>query len=240
MLRQEVYALDGTEQGSRIPTSVTEQNFTIRVLQPQGGNRHAVFFTHAARSDQLSLRAQSRRSARRHALTLEVDDFGNVLRVGRGRLRPPAARRRSAADARDQREADASCSSPTRENAFTNADRRAPTTTARRCRAKSRTYELTGLAPDGTRQRFTLRRLDQADGRRCRGRSDDSLRAERRRDGVLQKRLIEHVRTLYRTRRSDRRALAARRSWNRCALPFESYKLAFTPGLVAQVYGGAR
>ena len=29
------------------PYVVTEQNFTIRMLQPQAANRHAVFFTHA-------------------------------------------------------------------------------------------------------------------------------------------------------------------------------------------------
>ena len=29
-----------------MPYTVTEQNFTIRALQPRGGNRHAVFFTH--------------------------------------------------------------------------------------------------------------------------------------------------------------------------------------------------
>ena len=46
MLRQEVYALDGTDKTSH-PYTVTEQNFTIQRLQPQGGNRHAVFFTHA-------------------------------------------------------------------------------------------------------------------------------------------------------------------------------------------------
>ena len=45
MLRQEVYALDGTEK-AEIPYTVAEQNFTIRRLQPQAGNRHAVFFTH--------------------------------------------------------------------------------------------------------------------------------------------------------------------------------------------------
>ena len=46
MLRQEVYALDGTDK-AEIPYTVAEQNFTIRVLQGRGDNRHAVFFTHA-------------------------------------------------------------------------------------------------------------------------------------------------------------------------------------------------
>ena len=45
MLRQEIYALDGTEESGR-PYSVAESNLTIRLLQPRGQNRHAVFFTH--------------------------------------------------------------------------------------------------------------------------------------------------------------------------------------------------
>src|SRR5262249_7618126 len=46
MLRQEVYGLDGTDKAQH-PYPVTEQNFTIERLQPQGANRHAVFFAHA-------------------------------------------------------------------------------------------------------------------------------------------------------------------------------------------------
>ena len=43
ILRQEVYALDGTEQQDR-PYSVSERNYTIDLLQPREANRHAVFF----------------------------------------------------------------------------------------------------------------------------------------------------------------------------------------------------
>ena len=56
MLRQEVYADDagpGADadqiRRARTPYTVTEQNFTVRAVQPRGANRHAVFFTHAAR-----------------------------------------------------------------------------------------------------------------------------------------------------------------------------------------------
>ena len=41
MLRQEVYALDGKKESSR-PYSVTESNFTTRMLQRREPNRHAV------------------------------------------------------------------------------------------------------------------------------------------------------------------------------------------------------
>ena len=45
MLRQEIYGLDGSEEADR-PYSVSERNYTVKRLQPEGPNRHAVFFTH--------------------------------------------------------------------------------------------------------------------------------------------------------------------------------------------------
>jgi len=45
MLRQEVYALDGSDK-AQVPYTVTEQNFTIERLQTRGKNRHSIFFTH--------------------------------------------------------------------------------------------------------------------------------------------------------------------------------------------------
>ena len=59
--------------------------------------------------------------------------------------------------------------------------------------------------------------------------------------GVLQKRLIEHVRTLYRpddmgASQNDPKALLPLAQMQALALPGESYKLAFTPGLLAKVY----
>src|SRR5439155_10270274 len=45
ILRQEIYALDDTEEANR-PYSVSERDYTIEMLQPQGPNRYGVFFAH--------------------------------------------------------------------------------------------------------------------------------------------------------------------------------------------------
>src|SRR5262245_21845316 len=87
MLRQEVYGLDGTDKAQH-PYTITEQNFTIDLLQSQGVNKHAVFFTHAreALSYQYERNPDDPRIG--HALTLEVDRYGNVLKsvaIGYGR-----------------------------------------------------------------------------------------------------------------------------------------------------------
>ena len=62
MLRQEVYALDGSA-GSRIPYVVTEQNFTVRRVAAAGGQSARGVLHAPARVAQPSLRAQPRRSA---------------------------------------------------------------------------------------------------------------------------------------------------------------------------------
>ena len=46
ILRQEVYANDGSEAAGR-PYTVSERNYTIEVYQPKGRNKYAVFLTHA-------------------------------------------------------------------------------------------------------------------------------------------------------------------------------------------------
>jgi hypothetical protein len=95
MLRQEVYALDGVGQNADYPYghpyTVAEQNFTIRDLQPRSDNRHAVFFTHAREAITYHYERNPADPRTQHALTLEVDDYGNVDAYGSRRLWPPPA-----------------------------------------------------------------------------------------------------------------------------------------------------
>ncbi|MCB9300535.1 MAG: hypothetical protein H6566_07795 [Lewinellaceae bacterium] len=75
-LRVEVYALDGNPD----PYTVTESNYQLRVLQPKGGNRHAVFF--AAENETLAFQYERDPADPRiaHSLALTIDDFGNPTR----------------------------------------------------------------------------------------------------------------------------------------------------------------
>ncbi len=87
MLRQEIYALDGSDKEPH-PYTVTEQNFSISLLQGRGENQHAVFFTHPREAVSLHCERSPDDPRIQHALTLEVDDYGNVLKqaaVGYGR-----------------------------------------------------------------------------------------------------------------------------------------------------------
>ncbi len=225
MLRQEVYALDGTDKQQH-PYSITEQNFTIQLLQPQGKNPHAVFFSHPLESIAYHYERVPTDPRVAHSLTLEVDDFGNVLQsaavaYGRRQADPTL-------EARDQQKQSELHITYT-ENRVTNA---VETTDEYRTPLafEARTYEITGLMPKADRGRFTLADLVNA----------GSVAAEIAYEqgpssGVLQKRLIEHVRTLY--RRNDLAAALPLGQLESLAIPFEAYKLAFTPGLLNGVYG---
>jgi len=226
MLRQEVYALDGTDQQPH-PYAVTEQNFSIRVMQRQGKNRHGVFFPHSRESIRYHYERIPDDPRVSHALTLEVDDYGNVVKsatIAYGRRQPDPA-----LSPKDQAIQSRILITYT-ENGVTNAvetadEQRNPLP------CESRTYEITGvsLPPGSTRLTFeevvssgsTVLVLDYEE--------EPNL-------GLPQKRLIEHVRTYF--RRDDLAGPLPLGQLQPLALPHESYKLAFTPGLIAAVYGG--
>ncbi|HEY3132259.1 MAG TPA: SpvB/TcaC N-terminal domain-containing protein [Acidobacteriota bacterium] len=225
MLRQEVYALDGTEKQPH-PYSVTEQNFTIRLLQRQGENHHAVFFSHPRESIRYHYERNPIDPRIAHSLTLEVDDFGNVLKsasVAYGRRQPDQA-----LEARDQQK-QGELHVTYAENRVTNFvetgdEYRTPLS------CESRSYEVTGLTLPSGSSRFALDELLNAGSGAAEIAYEQSPTS-----GVLQKRLIEHVRTYY--RRDNLEGPLPLGVLESLAIPFESYRLAFTPNLVTQVYG---
>ena len=248
MLRQEVYALDGTNKESH-PYTVTEQNFAIKRVQPKSGNRHAVYFTHALEAISYHYERNPADPRISHALTLDVNEFGNVLKsaaIGYGRRARIRVADRSGGiseipnpdlnqlDPLDQRKQTDTLVTYT-ENRYTIAiaagdDYRTPLP------CESRTYELTGYSPLGAAGRFQISDLVR---RGSTGQLSHIFESEIPYEEVphngKQRRLIEHVRTLY--RRNDLSGSLPLGAAESLALPFESYKLAFTPELVAQVYG---
>jgi RHS repeat-associated protein len=226
LLRQEVYALDQSDKQPH-PYTVTEQNFTIEPVQPKGQNRYAVFFTHARESLVYHYERDPADPRVAHALTLEVDAFGNVLKsaaVGYGRRQPDPD-----LDPPDQAKQSAvriTCTEGDVTNAIDEDDNyRTPVS------CETRTFELTGLpaAKDTNRYTFATVLAAEMNAAVIPYETDPS-------PGTPQKRLIEQTRTLFRDNGlNGPLALGVLQS---LALPYESYKLAFTPGLVAQVYVG--
>jgi RHS repeat-associated protein len=229
MLRQEVYALDGTDKEQH-PYIVTEQNFTISVLQRHGDNRHAVFFTHAREAISYHYERNPADPRISHALTLETDEFGDVLKslaIGYGRRAG-----RSPLQGADKERQEQQLITYT-ESDYTKNDMTDPVAWVDAHRtplpSEVRTYELTGLALANGAVRFAFD--DFANDDFAALTSLDTIPYEAPVPATVNgKRLIECIRTLYRS--DDLTALLPTSTVQSRALPGESYKLAFTPGLL--------
>ncbi|PWB49646.1 MAG: toxin [Candidatus Methanoperedenaceae archaeon] len=227
ILRQEIYAEDSSPKAG-IPYSVSERNYNMELLQPRGSNQHAVFFTHANETINYHYEQNIHDPRRQHELVLEVDDFGNVLKsaaVGYGRLKSDLP------DSADQEKQTTTLITYT-QNDVTNlidaADAyRTPDVW------QARTYELTGYSPGA--DRFIQNDFGRWQNNRFILDFDGETEYEKKPASGKQKRLIEHVRTKYRSNRLD--GLLPWGEIESLALPGETYKLAFTPGLLTKVFG---
>lgn len=264
ILRQEVYALDGSEAADR-PYSASERNYTIEVLQPRGDNPYAVFLAHAREAidyqyerklyqvfgTQLAdpnapppgakIAADPRVS---HALTLAIDPFGNVLQsaaIAYGR------RYRDPALALEDQAKQATSLGTYAESSYTNAvladdAYRTPLP------AQSSSYELIQLppssAPSGITPLLGFARLADALRNAADGAHDIAFENQNPSGlspGQTYRRLIARTRTLYRpddmgAAASDVNALLPLGQLESLALSGNQYRLVFTPGLVSQVY----
>jgi RHS repeat-associated protein len=225
MLRQEVYALDASAKEPH-PYTVLEQNFTTVLLQPHAGKSYGSFFVHPRESISYHYERVPDDPRVTHALTLDVDEFGNVRRslaVGYGRRRANPAL--TLADQQKQSAVLVTYA----ENAYTQAiDQldayRAPLP------SDQRTYELTGLQPA---KRFTFHEWRADNFNRLDSMAE--IPFEQAPDETKeQKRLIKRTCTRY--RRNDLSALLPQDAAESQALVGESYSLAFTPGLLTQIY----
>ncbi len=258
ILRQEVYALDAIEEQDRPddeqdrPYSVAERNYTLELLQPQGGNRHAVFLAHPRETVDFHYERTLYQVGDQqhffdprvsHALTLQADEYGNPLQsvaisYGR-RFADPDPLLTPADRDRQQR-----LLLTLTENRYTNAVDE-PNAWRAPLPCEARSYELLGLQPKpadpppaGITVRFGFEELT--------GRPDHPGKVERAAANELAyqqwdasvtkpaRRLIEHVRTLYRA--NDLSGLLPLGTLKSRALPGKHSSLAFTPELPGQVY----
>lgn len=254
-LRIEVYAEDGSAQAGN-PYSVTEQNFTVRLLQPRGGNKNAVVLTHPR--EKISFHYERRPEDPRvaHEVNLEADDYGNVLRsvkVGYPRRagHPDPEPDLSAAFrgmlAYDQSRLHVAAT----ENRFTEDTLTDPAALPDAHRtplpAETITAELTGIRPAANRPGITnLFRFDELDGQWQTvwdGAHDIPYEEVPAADvdgaGALPdaptRRIVDRTLTVY--RRDDLEDLLPPGQLQPLALPGEAYRLAFTPGLIERIFG---
>ena len=263
MLRQEIYGLDDSEHAGR-PYTVAERNYSIEVLQPQGPNRFAVFFTHPRESLDCHYERKFYHVAGNvladpnapppahdamdprvsHSMILAVDPFGNVLRsasVGYGRrYLDPAL---TPEDQQKQTAPLATCEQKSFTNAINRDDAyRIPG------QAQASTYELLQVQPaanlPNVTSLFAFGELQAAVQAASDGAHDiayENLHPAGLNAGEPYRRPISQTRAYYRpddlgAAAGNASALLALGQIEALGIVGQSYKLAFTPGLLAQVY----
>lgn len=78
-IRQEVYGLDGSEDAPN-PYQVGETSVHVRLVQPRGQNRYAVFYAYTRESLTYHYERNPADPRIGHDITLLVDEYGNVRR----------------------------------------------------------------------------------------------------------------------------------------------------------------
>ncbi len=267
MLRQEVYAddagPDATEaeiERAGTPYTVVEQDFTLRPLQARAGNRHAVFFTHPREVITYHYERNPTDPRIQHAMTLEVDDYGNVLKeaaTGYGRRETirvvdedgtvrqvpnPGLAELAKLGEDDQAKQTTELLTYT-EHCLTNAID-APDAWRTPLPCEALTYELTGYTPTGLASRFQSADFMEPDPNhpgRLRPTLADEVAYEEDATANPCRRPIEWLRTRYRpddcgASQGNALALLPLGTLEPLALPGESYQLAFTPGLLDEVF----
>jgi RHS repeat-associated protein len=219
ILRQEVYTEDESANAS-IPYSVSERNYAIRQCQPRDENRHAVFFTHPLETIDYHYERNVTDPRIGHTLTLEVDEFGNVLK--------------SVAIAYPRRapfhpEQSSTLITVTESRFINKPNDQANDPDWRRIGVafETLTHEITGVTPAS--EVFALAEINNAISGAV------EIPYEAAPSSGPQQRLIERERSLF--WKNDLSGSAPLGQIESQALPFEGYKQAFTPGLIAQVFG---
>jgi RHS repeat-associated protein len=214
LLRQEVYADDGTAQAGD-PYVVTEHRYGVRLLQPMLGQRHPVFYPHERETVGRHYERNPNDPRVEQTFTLEIDGFGNVLRSAR-----VALPRRNPLEP-EQGILLATCTDATFVNE-TSAFHRLGVP------IESHGYELTGLpTPAG------LLAFHDVDGA---SKTGSVLPYEATpTPGTLQKRIVAHRRSLY--LKDDLSAALPLGNIESKALVFETYAKTLTANLVTNVFG---
>lgn len=225
VLRQEVYALDGSALEER-PYTVNQKRCAVRLVQPKADNECAVF--QAVSGEDVIYHYERNPADPRiaHTLTLETDEYGQVLKSA------AIVYPRRTADPSlpvEVRQAQAALHVTVTENLYTgDIDRNAPVAYHLRQIAETGTSELTGLAPAG--DYFTAAEILAGFGTAA------AISHETVPDGTLQKRLLKKSRTLY--LRDDLGGPLPFTQLGALGMTYETYRLAYTPALAAFVYDG--
>lgn len=234
-LRSEVFAKDAplseaTHEEIKkqlTPYSAASYNYVIELLQPRGRNRHAVFFVRESEAITYSYERNTEDPRITHSLNIKFDEYGNILESA------SAAYPRLAQDMSlpaETRQAQNSTTIIFTQNVFTD-DVTDGDKYRLRIPCEVKTFELKGVTKTGAY--YSMEDFDDIISV-----SGTALYHETDKEpapGVSQKRLIEHIQTLFYN--EELTGCSALGKLNSQGLVYESYQLAYTPELLDDIFG---
>ena len=234
VLRKEVFAIDEPDaetvseqiQIRLTPFTVATHNCNIQLLQPRKTNKHSVFAVTESEAVTISYERDQTDPRIAHTLNIKIDELGNILEAAS--VVYPRKQVDFSLPLETRNEQAKTLITYTR-NAFTN-DVIVPEAYRLRLNAEAQTFEITGLTKLVTQLLYQLTDFNDVLNNSLPLAYQESPTA-----GSVQRRLIERVQTIYYNNNlTGGLALGALES---LALPFESYQLAYTPDLLADIFG---
>ncbi len=226
-LRSEVFAAIGEIEEQLTPYSVAANNCVIELIQPKGKNKHAVFAVKESEAITYSYERNPADPRIAHSLNIKLDEYGNVVEsasVVYPRILPDVS-----LPTETQEEQSKTVVIYT-QNEFTN-DVSGDDVYRLRLPSEVKTFELKGVAKTGLFYAVNdFENILTSANEVAYHKWEDNPP-----DDNSQKRLIEHIRTNY--YRNDLSGALPLDQLESLAIPFESYQLAYTPELIADIYG---
>ncbi|MGN6569347.1 MAG: toxin TcdB middle/C-terminal domain-containing protein, partial [Flavipsychrobacter sp.] len=231
-LRQEIYALDGSPQQG-IPYSVTANSYIVKLVQNLWGNLYAGFFSHQQENIVWHCERNAADARILHDLTLNVDQYGNVLESAKVAY-PRAAAAIPAGTPSVVASTQQVMLVTYTVNAFTNdvIDSTGPTDNYRlREPYESKSYQLTSLSvPAGLWLPANLQSAYAA----ITGANEIDYSATPSAT-IPQKRFLSLHRTVY--LKDDTSAALTLGTMQSLGLPYQQYQLAMTNAMITDAYG---
>lgn len=222
-LRAEIFAQDYPT----LPYSISTHNCVIELLQPKGQNKYAIFIAKESEAIAYSYERDTADPRISHSLNIKIDEYGNVLE--------------SAAVVYPRKLTDLSLPLETQEKQnktiiiYTQQQFTNNVITADQYRlglsSETKTYELQGITKTGTYYQIEDFQNSLSTATEIPYHQIDKAPAP----GTSQKRLIEHIRTIY--SRNDLTGALPLHQLEYLALSYENYMLAYTPELLSDVFG---
>jgi RHS repeat-associated protein len=221
VLRQEIFSLDGSDK-EKLPFSVATHNCVIKKLQPAGKEHKAVFIVEESEAITYSYERNIKDPRIAHSLNIAFDEVGNILKnasvVYPRKTRPLALTENKIWEEQNKTHITIS------EYQYSN-DILVPSAWRLRLPYETRTFELQEVRLPDEREYYLIEDFQED--------FSEINYEEEFTPGMVQKRLIEHIRTIYLG--NDLKPLPVGKQDSR-GLVFESYQLTFTPGLLDDVY----